>query len=170
MYKKDDLIVYGSNGICRVIEAEMQEFTWMDKPKLYYTLQPLYKGLKIYAPADTRTLMRQAITKSQAQSLIDMIPLIKETLADEDKEVEIERQCKDLYNGFDCVDLLKTIGVLFVKNAKAADRGKRLSQEEQRLMESSETLLYGELAAALEISREEVKPYIDSRLAELQTN
>ena len=38
-YKKDERIVYGNNGVCRVEEAGMMHFSWLKEPAMYYTLQ-----------------------------------------------------------------------------------------------------------------------------------
>ena len=75
MYQIDDLIMYGSTGVCRVSDITEQVFN--DDDKIYYVLEPLYQSGVIYAPVDNeKVFMRPVISEEEAKRLIDDIPAI----------------------------------------------------------------------------------------------
>lgn len=164
-YKKDERIVYGNNGVCRVEEAGMMNFSWLKEPAMYYTLQPLYKNQKIYAPAEAPTPIRKAIGRSQAESLLEIIPKLRDNLAVQSYEELAETDCHRQFNTFDCMDLIKTIGILRAKEEKGRILGRNLTQEDQRLRDKAEDLLYGEMAAALDMTREDMEAEVQRSLS-----
>ena len=77
MYKVDDLIMYGTTGVCRIEAISREEFS-PDNVQLYYVLQPLYQSGTIYAPVDNQKVYtRPIISKDAANSLIDEIPSVE---------------------------------------------------------------------------------------------
>ena len=79
MFQKDQWIVYGSTGVCRVAQiGPLKELSGADPDTLYYTLEPLCGTDIIYVPVDTQAFMRPVITRQQALDLIDRIPTLHE--------------------------------------------------------------------------------------------
>ena len=67
MFQKDQWIVYGSTGVCRVAQiGPLKELSGADPDTLYYTLEPLCGTDIIYVPVDTQAFMRPVITRQQA--------------------------------------------------------------------------------------------------------
>lgn len=66
MFQPGDLIVYGNNGVCRVIKVGKPEVTVANGKRLYYTLQPLYSTEIIYTPVDSGVFMRPVISRDEA--------------------------------------------------------------------------------------------------------
>ena len=44
MFQPGDLVVYGSSGVCRVIQVGTLEGKSADPSREYYTLQPMFAG------------------------------------------------------------------------------------------------------------------------------
>ena len=70
MTKPLDLIVYGGEGVCRVEEIGVPKISGVNKQRQYYTLSPLYRAGKVFAPVDAKVFMRPVITHDEAVALI----------------------------------------------------------------------------------------------------
>ena len=44
MYKEGDLIIYGGDGVCKVLSIGPAPFASLDQTRQYYTLAPLYRA------------------------------------------------------------------------------------------------------------------------------
>lgn len=166
MYQERDLIIYGNTGVCRVEAVSSPDnIRGADPTKLYYTLVPLYQPGVIYAPVDTTVFMRPVLSRKAAEELIERIPSIQE----DDYQSRDQRLLSDHYraslDSHKCEDLVGLIKSLYLKSKTALQGGKKLGQVAERYMKRAEDLLYGEFAAALGISRDEVVPYITQRVA-----
>lgn len=166
MYQERDLIIYGNTGVCRIDAVSSPDnIRGADPTKLYYTLVPLYQPGVIYAPVDTTVFMRPVLSRKAAEELIERIPSIQE----DDYQSRDQRLLSDHYraslDSHKCEDLVGLIKSLYLKSKTALQGGKKLGQVAERYMKRAEDLLYGEFAAALGISRDEVVPYITQRVA-----
>ena len=71
MFATGELVVYGGEGVCRVEHIGPSSVPGADKTKQYYTLLPLYRTGQVLTPVDTKVLMRPALTRQQAQALVE---------------------------------------------------------------------------------------------------
>ncbi|MDE6108103.1 MAG: hypothetical protein K2F83_05455, partial [Oscillospiraceae bacterium] len=65
----------------------------------------------------------------------------------------------------DCKALAVLTKSIYAKKRAALREKKKFGAVDERFMKEGEALLFGELAVALDISMEEVRGYIDNRLA-----
>lgn len=165
MYQIDDLIMYGSTGVCRVSDITKQVFN--DEDKLYYVLEPLYQSGVIYAPVDNeKVFMRPVISEEEARSLIDDIPAIHTEIYRNSSMQQLTKYYQSVIDTHKCLDLLKLTKSIYQKKQAALAQNRHLGQIDKKFMKRAEDLLFGEFAAALHISREDVQEYIRKRLAE----
>lgn len=164
MYQVGDFIIYGNNGVCKVTAVGTLPKLGMERDKQYYTLLPLYNNQTIYTPVDTKVFMRPVITKQQAQELIREIPQINEDIIADRNRNDLSEKYRDLMRSHDCKDLIQLIKAVYVKNKKTEESGKKLGQVDINYRRKAEELLYGELAVALDIPRENVLDYIDETI------
>ena len=165
MYQVGDWIFYGNIGACQVMELSERRIPGMDKAVLYYTLLPLNGSCSISTPVlNGKVFMRPLISKEQADALIDTFP-------DIDAEAyhnPVLRQLSDHYetalNSHDCLSLIKMTMSIHAKKEAAASQKKKLGAVDEKFMKKAEDLLFGELAVALGIKKEEVPVYIGTRL------
>ncbi|MEF9983798.1 MAG: CarD family transcriptional regulator [Oscillospiraceae bacterium] len=162
MYQPGDLIVYGGSGVCRVIDVGKPNFHIADSEKLYYKLLPIYSSETIYTPVDTCVFMRPVISQEEAEKLISEIPSIKENFCDNQKPSLLTAHYKESFESHNCKDLMQLIKTIYTKNQEAAQNKKQMGQTDQHFMALAEDLLYGELAVALGIERENVLEYIEN--------
>lgn len=165
MYKAGDMIVYGGTGVCRVVDIMVPEFAKKTSGREYYELEPVYEKGTIYAPVDSdKIMMRYVMEKEEADSMIDMIPEIQVEEFREKSTQKLTEHYKSRIKNQDCKDLICVIRSAHEKKQKAEKANKKFGQIDKKFMKKAESLLYGELAVALDIERDDVRSYIESRV------
>jgi len=169
MFKVGDMINYGSTGVCRVAEIKDLGGRTKGSKRLYYVLEPLYQSCVITTPADNKKIsMRPIISKDEAERLIDMIP----TVEAEEFHSSVIRELTEHYQASidsqSCEELLELTMSIYSKKRTLEQQKKKFGVIDERYMKRGEELLFGELAAALEIPREQVPEYIESRVEKLK--
>lgn len=156
MFTEGEMIVYANSGVCKV-EGITNKYG-----KDYYILDPLYEPGIIYVPLDTKLFMRPVITKEEAIKLIDSIPDIDEDMCDETRSNDIKKFYSSLIDEHTLEGLVRTIKSVKNKN-KARNK---IGQVDRRYYKRAEQTLYGELACALDIPYDEIKPYVKKYLSQ----
>ena len=165
MFNVGDLIVYGTAGVCRVEEITRPNFNEFEDDPLYYVLQPLYQTGTIYAPVDNeKVFMRKVISPEEANRLIDQIPDIQSDVFRTTSIQQLSKHYQAVIDTHECVDLIKLTKSIHKKKEAVDKRNGRLGQIDKRYMKRAEDLLFGEIAAALNIDRDEVGDYIKNRI------
>ena len=170
MFEIGTYIVYGSSGICKVVDIGTIQNSIAAPDRLYYTLQPVYATEVIYTPVDSSVFMRPALTRQEAEELIEQIPFIREEVCISRDLSKLREHYETSFRSHNCEDLVMLIKSVYTKNQNAVHNRKKLGQLDQRYMKRAEELLYGELSVALGIPKEEVVSYIEevARRVELQ--
>jgi CarD family transcriptional regulator len=161
MYSVGDLVVYGSVGICRVEAVGVPALPTVDASRSYYTLAPVYKDGRIYAPVDTGVFMRPVMSRDVALSLIRRIPTIDESVYETRQMGLLKEHYRTLLRSHDCADWVHVIKSIYVKQRALAESRKCLGNLEAQYMKQAEEMLYNELAVALDLPRGAVKGYIE---------
>ena len=154
-----ELIAYGNTGVCRVEKLEQ------DKSGTRYVLRPLYQNCVISLPVEsTKIFMRPLISKDEALSLIDSIP----SVSAEPYHNKVMRQLIDHYEealrDYDCAGLVEVVISIYAKKRQLEAERRKFGSIDERYLKRAETLLFGELAAVLDVPREKVRSYIADRL------
>ena len=76
MFQVNDVIIYGSHGVCKITAIEEKSISGVKKA--YFVLKPIKdQGPTIYAPTDNAIVlkkMRKLLTVSEINHLIDSMP------------------------------------------------------------------------------------------------
>lgn len=160
MYREGDLIIYGGEGVCRVVSIGPAPFASLDQSKLYYTLTPLYRTGTVYAPTDVSVTMRAILTREEALSLISRIDTMESEPLSFSSTREAQQGYKAILQTYDIENLVKLIRIIYRKNADAIAAKKSYSNMEERFLKRAQELLHGELAASLGIPVGEVADFI----------
>lgn len=169
MFAAGDLVIYGGNGVCEVSEiGPLQGSRGAERKRLYYTLRPRYGTETIYVPVDTLMFMRRIISREEAERLIDRIPEIPARVCNDRNLRALSDHYKASLETHDCLALLETVKAVYLKEKQAAEHKRKPGQVDQQFGRRAEELLHGELAAALDIPLEQVKPYIAARVKRLE--
>ena len=151
MYEIGARVMYGGAGVCTVTAIAPLE----PGGREYYTLQPFFSSEVIYIPVDTQVFMRAALTREQAEALIAHIPDMEGERCEDKSFLAMREHYQKSFDSHTCEDLVQLIKGIYKKGEHA-----KLGVVDQRYMKRAEDLLYGELAVALGIERDEVLPYI----------
>lgn len=169
MFNIGELIMYGTNGVCRVDGVTNSPFDPEDKRE-YYVLKPVHdqSNLVIYTPVENENvIMRPLLSREAAEDFIYAIDDI------EPIEVENERLRRDVYREA----LRTTIPENYVRIVKAVRfRREEFSRSRRRLPDldidfehSAYSCLLGELSAVLGVSRDKMDEMISKKLGKKAT-
>ncbi|MBQ1839421.1 MAG: CarD family transcriptional regulator [Ruminococcus sp.] len=164
MYQIGDLIVYGGEGVCRVEEIGVPKISGVNKQRQYYTLSPLYRAGKVFAPVDAKVFMRPVITHDEAVALIHEIPDMEPTVYENSNLRFLNEYYQTHLQNYTCEGLLQLIRNTHAKRELMLSRGKKLGLVDERYMKRAQDMLHGEFAVALGIERSEVAQYIADTL------
>lgn len=157
-----DLIVYGETGVCRVEDIVEKEFLGEVRP--CYKLQPLYQSCMIFTPADNEAVfMRPIITRDEANALISSIRTVEPTDCSASSPRELSEKYDKIIKMHDCGELIRLAVSIRAKKVRLIEQKKKLSAVDERYLKRAEDLLFGELAAALDIEKGMMNNYIESK-------
>lgn len=159
MFKVNDYVVYGSTGVCEIVDIRKDKDINGNEID-YYILQPVYgNNMTIKTPVNNdKVLMREIITKEDVSSLISAMPE-KETVWINDYRQRNETYKTALKTG-QCEELIKIIKTLYQEKKQKSALGKKLMKSDEDIFKAAEKQLNEEFATVLNISPDEVLPYI----------
>ncbi len=164
-YKVGDAIIYGNMGVCSVSRIEKRFSPSFNEDRLYYILKPVFQDCVIYAPVDnTSVFTRPIISKDEAERLINTIPLIQTKAYYSQRVQELISHYESYITTHDCGDLLELTISIYTKKQHLEQHNQKFGAVDKRFMKQAEELLFGELATALNISKDAVQNYIASRV------
>ncbi len=164
MFKKNDIVMYGATGVCRVVDIGTPEFA-QEAERLYYFLEPIYQNGLIYAPIDNETVsIRYVISRSEANELIESIDGIQVEHFGGQSMQQVSQKYQQILDKHDCRELLMLTKSIHAKALESLKQNKRLGQIDKRFKKKAEELLFGEFSIALDMEKDEVERYIYDRL------
>ncbi len=156
MYKVNDMIMYGSEGVFRVDDICVPEIAGTKTDKLYYVLSPVYSEGKTYTPVDSRVFMRPIVTAVTARELITSITELKTMDINDLNNKELKDMYSQTISVGSTMELLKLVKTIRSKKTKLESTGKKLSTTDLSYLRKAEKLILSEIATALDMSRDEV--------------
>ena len=160
MIEKNQLIMCGGHGVCRVVDVTGNPIDRLDKIRKYYVLEPVFeKGSTVYTPVDNdKVIMRRIMNKEEAEELVDKITQINTVWIQEEKNRE--QMYKEAIRTYDCHSLVQIIKTLHLRKQRRLKEGKKVLSSDEQYLRKAEELLYSEISLALSIPKEEVGTYI----------
>lgn len=164
MFGKGEYVVAGSKGVCMVDDITTLNISGVDREREYYILKPVYvSGSTVYMPVDTAgNSLRKVLTKEEADALIvgmEQIPLITTT-----NEKLLEQEYRDCMRTNCCEEWVRIIKTIYLRKQKRLESGRKETAVDAKYFRIAEDSLYGELAIALNIPRNEVAAYIANEM------
>ncbi|MBR1843237.1 MAG: hypothetical protein IJ788_08210 [Oscillospiraceae bacterium] len=146
--------------MCKVEEIGNPVIGGKIADRLYYTLSPLYRSGRVLAPVEGKVFMRPVISREDAMALIEAIPATEEEACEERNLRMLTEHYQARLQQYDPMELVRVIKSVQKKRDLALSRGKKLGQIDERFMHRAEEMLYGELAVALKIEKNQVVSFI----------
>lgn len=170
MFQVNDVIIYGTQGVCRITGTE--EKMLGGKKKTYFVLKPVSdQGSTIFAPTDNELVlkkMRRLLTKDEIYKLIDSMR------SENAVWVENENERRELYRSIlakgDHLELIKMIKAIYAHKKEREAEGKRLHMSDERFFKDAEQVLYNEFQYVLDLGgKDDLMRYIFARIEKQDT-
>ena len=163
MFKVNDTIMYGTQGVCTIVEITEKDF--MGAKKEYYVLKPMNdKGATLFAPVSTKAgnKMREILTKEEVYELIERMAT-EETNWIKNDNLRKDTYKKIIVNG-DHIELIQMIKALHLHREKRESEGKHLYLSDERFLKEAERILCDEFQYVLNVKKEELVVLIKSKM------
>lgn len=164
MFKINDVVVYGSQGVCEIVDIEEKKIDGASK--FYFVLKPKAdRGATFYVPTWNEKAwgkMRKVMTKKDVNDLIDSMPNRNPTWITNENERR-EAYKKILASG-DQAAIISMVQALFIHKKEREAEGKRLHMSDEHFMKDAEQLLYNEWQYVLNVDKAGLMDYICRRI------
>ncbi|MBQ7706432.1 MAG: CarD family transcriptional regulator [Lachnospiraceae bacterium] len=160
MFDIGDYIVYGHNGICRVLDITHPDISGVDTDRLYYVLMPeKTKGSRLFCPADDDNIsIRRVINEQEAKEIISASKGIEPLEIENDRMRDVSY--KNAMKSSDLMQWIKVIKTLLIRKKEREDLGKKITATDERYLKLAQEGLYSELALATGLDKEEIREII----------
>ena len=165
MYKVDDMVMYGSFGICKITAIEKRDFTGEEQE--YYILKHINSEKNIfYVPTNNDTAlskMHPICSKAEVDELISHMN--SEGLIWIDNDIKRKEEYSRIIKDADKHEIIRLIKTLYLRRKELAESGKKLRSADENYLSLAENMLFEEFAYALDIDKSEVVEYIEKHIA-----
>ena len=160
MYKIGSIVVYGTEGLCKI--CDITERTFGKETMEYYVLAPVENGAEtIFVPKNNEKIlkrMRPILSRERATELLEAPP------SELGEWVENDRERQQVYKQVllcgSSEDLLRMTRALYLHQIELLERGRKLHAADERFLKEAEKMLFEELAYVFDITVAEVLPLI----------
>lgn len=164
MFEIGQLVVYGTEGVCRV--ERMEKLRVGGKLCRYYVLSPVYReGATVYVPAENGELtarMKRILSPEELDALLNGAREDAPLWLDDANERK-SLYAKVLLSG-DRRALMRLVRTLHRRRTALVSQGKHLRSGDDQALRDAERMLNGEFALILNIPQHEVPGYVQTRL------
>jgi len=159
-----EYVICGNKGVCVVENITKLDISGVDKEREYYILKPLYlSGSTVYVPVDSpKESMRPVLKREEAQKLIETIPQLP--LIDIANEKQSEQTYREFMKSNSCEEWVRVIKTIYLRKQARLQSGRKVTAIDAKYFHLAEENLYGELAVALNMSKDAVEEYITGEL------
>ncbi len=158
MFQINDYVVYGSTGICQIVDVCRMQFAGV-AGREYYILEAVYGNrMRVYVPTDCEDAMRHMMTRDELLTLIRSMPDIDDEWITEDplRRTSFQR----VLRGGDQIQMIRVIKMISKRRIELEKKGKRLTVSDADSLKEAEKMLHNEFAFILQIEPDEVVPFI----------
>jgi CarD family transcriptional regulator len=165
MFQVNDVIVYGTQGVCTIVDIEEKNIS--GSKKKYFVLKPVNeKGAIVFAPTDNPHVlkkMRKLLSQEEIDRLIDSMP--EQDAIWIDNENERKERYRGILAAGDRLELIQMIKSIHSHRKDREAEGKRLHMSDERFFKDAEQILYNEFQYVLKLSnKNEMMSYILARI------
>ena len=162
VYKASDLVVYGSLGVCTIVEIECKRVD--NKLVEYYVLEPVHQpGARYYIPTGNPLAVSKMKAIMNRDEILAMLqdPSLRVSCWIDDENMRKLRY-KELIIGADRRALLQMVHTLVMQKDLCAASGKKFHQCDENFLKDAQKLLDCEISIVLGMPQSDVRPYVES--------
>ena len=165
MFKINDYVVY-KRDVCIIKDISINKFS---KKECYILIPIDDSSLKITVPVELGdSEIRSIISNKEVHNIISNISNIDVINVVNDKT--IENEYKKHLDEFSHENLIKIIKTTYLRNKLRIDSKKKISEKDDMYFKMAEKLLYTEFSIVLNLSYDETKKYVISKVKESSDN
>lgn len=163
MFSVGDKIIYGSMGVCTVVDRRMPDMPGATQE--CYVLEPQYvHNARVYVPvAGTAINMRPLLSAVQAKALVNEMPRLVSFAPSKEKQVHQEIY-RTAVRGADSHMLARLIKTLYERKQSNLEQKKNLPMLEKEHYDTARMILFGEIATALDTTISDVEAQVTARM------
>ena len=165
MFQRDDLVLYGIHGICKIVDLEIKK---IDRKQIeYYVLEPIdQSGAHFYIPTQNQTAvskLRPIITYQELETLLRCEHTYTYTwISDENQRKQLYR---DLIISGDRKELIRMVHALHKHKQEQELSGRKFHLCDENFLRDAKKLLDAEFSLVLNIPESDVGTYIQNAIA-----
>ncbi len=165
MFQLNDVLVYGTNGVCRITDIKKVSFSGV-KPRLYYILTPVYSTQStLYIPAENEELLSKLRYVLSRDELNDMLSDAKTSKFEwDDNDRTRAEKSQSIVNAGMSSELLTLIKDLMLHREELKVKVKRLHAADEKVLTLSERIASEEFASAFEMPITDATAFLESEL------
>ena len=164
MYKINDVVVYGTEGICTI--TDIAEMKFGGEKSEYYILSPVNKAENtVYVPKNNEKVlnrMRKILSKEDAEALLDSLPF------DPMEWIANDRERQAVYKNILLCgkpeEVFTMVSSLYHRQSEQFAVGKKLHASDERFLRDAERMLFNEIGYALDLTSSEVLSIVLKRI------
>ncbi len=164
MFKVNDVVVYGSQGVCEIIGIDERKIDGVSRT--YFVLKPKDdRGATCYIPTwNEKALakMRKVMTKQEVDALIDSMPSKSPNWIANEKDRK--ESYKNILASRDQSAIISMVQALFSHKKEREAEGKRMHMSDELFLKDAEQLLYNEWQYILNVDKAGLMSYIFERI------
>lgn len=160
MFKVGDLIIYSTHGVCRI--DDICERSYRDRTREYYILHPLDDpNLTISVPVDNeQVVMLDIMGKEEARNLLKSFEAPGIEWIDDAKQRN--KKYSSLINSGDRDKIIQIANTLMRKQKESKINKERMYDQDQKMLEHIQRIMFQELAASLETTVDKIVERINA--------
>lgn len=157
MFEIGDYIVYGQNGICKIVDITHPQMAGIDNDRLYYVLIPQKtRDSKLFCPADNDKLaIRRVISPEEAGEILSEAKNIEPLVVTNDRMRD--DSYKTVMKTGDIRGWVSIYKTLINRKKEREESGKKITATDERYLKLVDEAIYSELIMVTGKDKEELK-------------
>ncbi|MCD8025415.1 MAG: CarD family transcriptional regulator [Clostridiales bacterium] len=166
MFDTNQIVLYGSNGVCKIIEITTKKVGGNSIE--YYVLKPVYSDTStLFVPTQNEQLVGKMRNIMSADEIYEILKNMPE---DDNEWIDNKNDrftaCKDVISSGDCKRLVKLIRTLKTHETAQNKKGKKLHIADERFLKEAEKTVCDEFSLVLNIDHAKAMSLILDRKAQ----
>lgn len=155
MFKTGDTVLYGSEGVCKIIEITEKKFG--DTAIEYYVLTPVFSNRStFFVPTQNEKLtsrLHPILTNAEIMNIIETTDELSQWI---DNDSDRKDAFRAIVAGGEVRDIVSMLKSIIRHKAEVESVGKKLHKADEIAYKEAQKILYEEFAMVMDVSKDEV--------------
>jgi len=165
MFEIGSMVIYGIEGVCKIIDVSNMTFDGINESRKYYILVPTSNPThKVYVPVDSEIL----VSKMQMLLTYDEIMLL---VNEESNEIEWindnktrNKKFKEIISSYDRRKIIMLAKLIYRAKCGKIDGVKKIYASDEEILKKLVRILHSELSYVISIEEQYILPFINGEV------